>query len=220
MILVPIKDFADAKHRLAEVLSPEERTELARAMFADVLSALAQVDAAIAIVTRDAEAIALAREFCPRASIIHDPQNAGETEAIAAATDEAMARGAQFSLVIPGDAPLVTAAEIEQVLSAAPAEGSVLAPAADNEGTNAILRRPANLFPLRFGNHSFAPHLRAAQATGKTAIVLRLPGLALDIDRPDDLVALAIAPGETRSQRLVRQWRVTERVKQPAAEQR
>ena len=55
----------------------------------------------------------------------------------------------------------------------APDEGSVLVPAADGRGTNAAFRRPANLFPLRFGNDSFKPHLAAAQATGKV-----VPGLA------------------------------------------
>jgi 2-phospho-L-lactate guanylyltransferase len=231
VILVPVKDFACAKHRLAEVLDPTERCELARAMFTDVLSALAQFDMAhplfrgaklrpVGIVTRDADAVALAQEICgERCEVIRDAENAGETEAIAAATKSVVQRGAQFTLVIPGDAPLVTAAEIEQVLDAAPEEGTVLAPAVDGEGTNAILRRPGNLFPLRFGNHSFAPHLRAAQATGKPAIVLHLPGVALDVDRPDDLLALAAAPGETRAQRLVRQWQKSGRVRSTRAEQ-
>jgi len=36
--------------------------------------------------------------------------------------------------------------------------------------------------------------------------VLPLPGIALDVDNPEDLRTLATAPGETRAQRLVRQW--------------
>ena len=216
MILIPIKDFATAKQRLAEVLSEAQRSELARAMFADVLAVLTSVPErpAIAVVTRDAEALAMAhRSGC---QAIHDRENAGETEAIVAATEVAMARGAQFTLVIPGDAPLVKTEEISLLLSSAPSEGSVLAPAADGEGTNAVLRRPGALFPLRFGNHSFAPHLRAAHATGKAVVVLRLPGLALDIDRPADLATLAAAPGNTRAQQLVREWKVAERVGKPA----
>jgi 2-phospho-L-lactate guanylyltransferase len=222
MILVPVKDFANAKSRLAPVLSRAEREQLARAMFANVLNALCEArhpllsaarPAAIGIVTRDPEAIAMAQQICPagRYEIVHDEQNAGETEAIAAATQGAIARGAKFTLVIPGDAPLVTAAEIEQVLDAAPAEGTVLAPARDGEGTNAILRRPGDLFPLRFGNHSFAPHVCTAQATGKPVVILHLAGVALDIDRPEDLAALAAAAGELRAQRLVRDWRVAKR---------
>jgi 2-phospho-L-lactate/phosphoenolpyruvate guanylyltransferase len=82
--------------------------------------------------------------------------------------------------------------------------------AADGRGTNAIWRRPAGLFPARFGNDSFEPHHAAAQGTRKPCVVLSLPGIALDVDNPSDLRALAAAPGETRAQRLVRQWQLAD----------
>jgi 2-phospho-L-lactate/phosphoenolpyruvate guanylyltransferase len=82
----------------------------------------------------------------------------------------------------------------------------VLAPAADGRGTNAAFRRPANLFPLCFGNDSFKPHLAAARATGKPCIVLQLPGIAVDVDNPADLQQLLAHPGETRTQSLLRRW--------------
>ena len=85
-------------------------------------------------------------------------------------------------------------------------QDSVLVPAADGRGTNAVLRRPAGLFPLRFGNDSFKPHLAAVQVTRKPCVVLSLPGIALDVDSPADLKDLANSPGETRAQRLVRRW--------------
>jgi 2-phospho-L-lactate guanylyltransferase len=65
------------------------------------------------------------------------------------------------------------------------------------------------LFPLRFGNDSFKPHHAAAQATGKPCIVLNLPGIAVDVDNPADLQQLISLPGETRAQRLARQYAVT-----------
>ena len=122
------------------------------------------------------------------------------------------ARSTEFesTLVIPGDIPLIQSWELEKIIAAAPAEGSVLVPAADGRGTNAIFRRPAGLFPARFGNDSFKPHHAAAQATGKPCVVLSLPGIALDVDNPEDLRTLAAAPGETRAQRLIRQWDLAE----------
>src|SRR5439155_21763435 len=62
------------------------------------------------------------------------------------------------------------------------------------------------LFPLRFGNDSFKPHLAAARATKKPCVVLTLPGIALDVDCPSDLQQPAAAPGDTRAQRLAREW--------------
>jgi 2-phospho-L-lactate guanylyltransferase len=112
--------------------------------------------------------------------------------------------------VIPADIPLVTGYELDRVMAEAPSEGTVLVPSADGRGTNAVLRSPAALFPLRFGNDSFKPHFAAARATGFPCTTLSLPGIALDIDSPQDLQQLAAAPGDTRSQRLARQWDLTE----------
>jgi 2-phospho-L-lactate guanylyltransferase len=112
--------------------------------------------------------------------------------------------------VIPGDIPLIQVWELERIFEAAPAEGSVFVPSADGRGTNAAWRRPAGLFPLRFGNDSFKPHLAAARATQKPCVVLSLPGIALDVDNPLDLRQLAAAPGETRAQHLIRQWDLTD----------
>jgi 2-phospho-L-lactate guanylyltransferase len=115
-------------------------------------------------------------------------------------------RGLVFTLVIPGDIPLIQASELEQIFLRAPEEGSLLVPAADGRGTNAAFRRPPDLFPLRFGNDSFQPHLAVARATGKPCEVLHLPRIALDVDSPEDLRELLSRPGATRSQSLLRRW--------------
>jgi len=210
MILVPVKNLATAKQRLASVLDQAARTELAKAMLCDVLEVLAAWAnrLKVAIVTSDPFAIDLAGQF--GFQVIHDDRNRGETDAIEMATAKCEQRGVQSTLVIPGDIPLIRVGELEAIFQAAPAEGSVLVPAADRRGTNAALRRPARLFPLRFGNDSFQPHLTAARATGKPCVVLELSGIALDVDRPADLRVLAEATGETRSQRLARQWEIAD----------
>jgi 2-phospho-L-lactate guanylyltransferase len=210
MILIPVKSLTNAKQRLASVLDQATRTELAQAMLLDVIETLYawanRPD--VGIVTSDPFALELARRF--EFQIIPDHANRSETDAIEMATRVCETRGADSTLVIPGDIPLVRASELEQILQAAPAEGSVLVPAADGRGTNAVWRRPPGVFPLRFGNDSFKPHLAAARATQKPCVVLSLPGIALDVDNPSDLQQLADAPGETRAQRLARQWDLTD----------
>jgi 2-phospho-L-lactate guanylyltransferase len=206
MILIPVKNLAVAKQRLASVLDQSARTELAQAMLFDVLQTLSTCKhrPPVALVTNDPFACQLALRF--NFEVIEDRVNSGETDAIEMATQVCLARGIDSTLVVPGDIPLIQSWELEEILKSAPEEGSVLVPAADGRGTNAILRRPAALFSLRFGNDSFKPHLAAAQATQKPCVVLELPGIALDVDRPSDLKQLASAPGETSSQQLVRQW--------------
>jgi 2-phospho-L-lactate/phosphoenolpyruvate guanylyltransferase len=206
VILVPVKNLSGAKQRLAAVLDQLARTELAQAMLHDVLTALHDWESRpqVAVVSSDPYAVRLAREYS--FDVIPDADNPGETGAIEMATRVCVERGAESTLVIPADIPLIRWWELEEILQKAPTEGSVLVPAADGRGTNAAFRRPANLFPLRFGNDSFKPHLAAAQNTGKTCIVLELPGIAVDVDNPEDLRELVESVGETRSQRLARQY--------------
>src|SRR5579863_6120575 len=196
MILIPVKDLSGAKQRLAAVLDQPARTELAQAMLFDVLEAVAawKNRPEVALVTSDSFASDLAMQH--GFQVIPDGDNQGETAAITMATQLCEGRGIESTLVIPGDIPLVTAHELERILTGAPTEGSVLVPAADGRGTNAAFRRPAGLFPLCFGNDSFKPHLAAACVTRKPCVVLRLPGIALDVDNPAELRLLAQSPGE------------------------
>ncbi len=181
-------------------------------MLHDVLSALHgwKNGPAVGIVTGDPFAIELAREFS--FEVIPDQENPGETGAIEMATRVCVERGIDSTLVIPADIPLLQRWELEEILRQAPSEGTVLVPAGDRRGTNAAFRRPANLFPLRFGNDSFKPHHAAALATGKPCIVLSMPGIAVDVDTPSDLKQLLSFPGETRAQRLARGWNLDDRL--------
>lgn len=206
MILVPIKNTLTAKQRLASVLDQPSRTRLAQAMLHDVLSTLYawKNRPGVGIVTSDPYATELATSY--EFEVIPDPENPGETGAIEMATRLCVERGEDSTLVIPADIPLIQVWELEEILKNAPSEGTVLVPAADARGTNAAFRRPPNLFPLRFGNDSFKPHHAAAQATGKACIVLRLPGIAVDVDNPEDLHQLISLPGDSRAQRLAREY--------------
>jgi 2-phospho-L-lactate/phosphoenolpyruvate guanylyltransferase len=208
MILIPVKNLATAKQRLAVIADQTARTELAQAMLCDVLEIVSRVSAAsdVAIVTSDPFALGVANQF--GFNVITDPANRSETDAIERATQFCAVRGVESTLVIPGDIPLVQAWELEKIFVSARDRGSVLVPSGDGRGTNAIYRRPAGLFPLHFGNDSFKPHVAAAQRSAQPFTILTLPGIALDIDTPSDLQQLVSTRGETRAQCLARQWQL------------
>jgi 2-phospho-L-lactate/phosphoenolpyruvate guanylyltransferase len=208
MILVPVKDLKNAKQRLAAMLDQAARTQLAQAMLEDVLEALASWSArpGVALVTRDPFGLQLASRF--DFEVIMDHANTSETDAIAMATHICETRHVESTLVIPADIPFIAQEELAQIYASAPAQGSVLVPASDGRGTNAAFRRPAGLFPLRFGNDSFQPHLAAAEATGMPCVVLKLAGIGIDVDNPADLKQLIEAPGQRKSQVLARQWKL------------
>jgi len=175
-------------------------------MLLDVMTATAGVRNRldVALVTGDVRAKELAREF--GFDVIEDTRNESETAAIELATAECEQRGYQTTVVIPGDIPLITSDELNRVLDAAPAAGAVFVPAYDRRGSNCILRRPASLIPLRFGNDSFLPHCEAMRKTGKELVILELSGIGLDIDNPHELDLLVQRDGETNAQRLLREW--------------
>lgn len=204
MLLIPVKNLVNAKQRLSLVLDQPERTELAQTMLLDVLTAVASSNTDVSLVTSDPYALELAQQF--RFDVIAETSNPGETGAIEMATRVCENRGIETTIVIPADIPLIQSDELDQVIAAAPKEGTVIVPASDGRGTNAILRNPAGLIPLRFGNDSFKPHHAAACATGKPCVVLSFSGIGLDIDNPSDLVDLACSAGETHAQQLVRRW--------------
>jgi len=212
--VVPAKDFTQAKQRLADVLSADQRRALFAAMFEDVLAALGATAAlaGVLVVTRDATAAVLARRY--GAVVLEEAANRGQSAAVATAAAWLAARhDAEGMLAVPGDVPLATAAEFAQVIAAHGASPAMtIVPARDGRGSNCLVCSPPELIDFQFGNDSCAPHLRAARAAGVTPRVLRLPGLGLDIDRPDDLAALVQMSGYTRAQQWLRANAVAERL--------
>lgn len=187
-LLIPIKDLTRAKQRLAPVLSSAERSALATRMMERTLAEAARVRLAdrIAIVTSYPPAVALATSL--GMEVIREERQISESESVDFGSVEVMRRGASAVLRIPIDLLLLTADDIDSVFAADTGEPIVvLAPSRDGTGTNAILRRPPDLFPSHFGPGSFARHLAAASEIGVSCVVIENPRIALDLDDPSDL---------------------------------
>lgn len=186
--IVPVKDTQASKQRLGACLTGEQRRALALVMLEDVLAAIAVATGLerCLIVTVDPEATAMAGRLGAR--VLTEGATQGHTGAVMAAARLLAAEGAGGFLTLPGDIPGVSPAEIAQLLAAhrgAPA--FTIAPAHDELGSNAVACSPPGAVPLRFGDNSFFPHLDAARRAGIAPTVLHLPGIALDIDTPEDL---------------------------------
>jgi 2-phospho-L-lactate/phosphoenolpyruvate guanylyltransferase len=209
---VPVKDLENAKQRLVRLLTPGERSELARAMLGDVLRALAgaRLDR-VWVVTRELAVAMIAHPL--GAQPLAEEENRGHTAAVARAQVEAMQLGATVFMTVPGDVPCVTTEEIRALIdAAATARAAVFAPSRSGLGTNGVALQPPDAMRLRFGEPSFDNHVAAARALGLAPRVLSLPGLALDIDAADDVAALLERPAVTETQRLLSGWRLPERL--------
>lgn len=202
--IIPVKETEGAKQRLAPLLSPALRQQLALAMLEDVLAAIAGMRGlgGAILVTVDPQAEMLARRY--GMATIADGAHDGHTGAVNAGARHLVAQGRGTLLTVPGDLPLVTAAELEELIAAhGPAPAFTIAPAHDDLGSNAILMSPPQAVTLRFGEDSFFPHLAAARAAGIEPCVMRLPGIAFDIDNPQDLHHFARLGSATRAGTLI-----------------
>jgi len=187
--VLPVKEMAGAKERLSPLLSPTERVALMRVMVGEVLAALtaARGLAGVAVVTLDDWATEAARQAGAR--VITEGARTGHTGSVTAAARVLQAEGATGVLTMPGDIPALTAAEVEALLDGH-ARFSI-APSHDEMGSNGVVLTPPDVVKLRFGDDSYRPHLAAARAAGVEPRVVRLPGVAMDIDHPADLELFA-----------------------------
>ena len=210
--VLPVKDRDRAKQRLAGILSARERAELFGAMVEDVLSALAAAGlAGILVVTRDATTQRLAAGYGAR--VLVEEENWGHTAASRLGARALAEEGAAGMVQLPADIPLVTRDDIGALLRAhGEAPAVTLAPSRDQRGSNAVACSPPDLLPLCFGDDSFLPHLRRAQALGIEPRIVQRPGLALDVDTPGDLAAFLAAPSPTRTYAYLAESGITRRI--------
>jgi 2-phospho-L-lactate guanylyltransferase len=195
--LIPMKDLAGAKMRLADVLDRNERSELALAMLTDVIEACRASGCfdVIAVVSSDSEVFWHAREL--GAKPLAEPATlSGLNNGLTFAQRYMARRVAVAELVIlPADIPLVRADDVRAVVDALGAQGerAAIVRARDN-GTNALAMRPPEAVPMRFGRSSADAHVAAAREGGVEMIELANERLAFDVDAPEDLEALASLP--------------------------
>lgn len=185
-VAVPVRAFEGAKSRLGAVLDAEERHDLVESMLRTTIAAALATPGVVEVivVSPDPEALGVAEAAGGRPL----PQrsrglNPALQEARAAATGERL-------LILPGDLPTVTPADLAQVLAAGDAAGSpsvILVPDRHRRGTNALLLDPPDAIDPAFGGDSRAGHAWLAESAD---IPFReLAGvLELDLDTPDDLL--------------------------------
>jgi 2-phospho-L-lactate guanylyltransferase len=191
---VPVKAFNGAKQRTGLVVTPAQRELLAATMLEDVLDALAGATrlAGILVNTIDPAAADLAARYGAR--VVTEGALDGHTGAVNGMARVLAAKGRGAMLTVPGDIPRLTSAEIDAVVSSCGDVPSfTIVPAHDELGSNAVLCAPPFSVPLRFGDDSYFPHLMAARAHGIEPMIVRLPGIGLDIDHPADLRAFMAA---------------------------
>lgn len=205
-VIIPVKALAGAKSRLAPVLNARQRYHLALQLLQHtfrLLQPLLQEEliAGFVVVSNDKSVLALAEEY--RGTGLPELEGTIPT---ATHLNPALAQAARWCkenrrasalLIMPSDLPLLKTEDLREILSYLklnPTEPlAVIAPDRHEQGTNALLLRPPNLlnFNYYFGERSFGYHLSAmGHLPGVQLKICIRPGLAFDLDQPEDLAAL------------------------------
>jgi len=184
VVVIPMKPLAGAKERLAPALNPGERRRLSLAMLADVIAAARRFER-VWVLNSDPDAAAVAIDAGVE-PILDPAPGLGLNASLTEATKRSLDEGANGVLIVSADVPAVSAEDLEALSDKA---GLALAPDRSGSGTNALWRAPANAIEVAFGTSSRAAHERLAREAALDVRVIDRPGLALDVDTPDDLAA-------------------------------
>jgi len=192
--ILPVKRFARAKQRLGASVADPLRLELAEAMVADVLLALARTESIerTILVTGERSVAAAARER--GAIVIEDDHEQGQPAAATLGVRRALVEGIERVLCVPGDCPTLDPTELDALLRTGSDDRHepevVIVPDRHGAGTNGLLLAPPDAISPSFGPGSCERHRALARAAGAVCRVEHVPSLLLDIDTGDDLDVL------------------------------
>lgn len=197
--VVLVKPFRLAKQRLSGVLDTDERTELARVMLEDVLSAVDACESlsGVIVVTADRAAAAVARRH--EAIVLMETAPVGMNAAVVRVLKYLTGRSDAGIVVVPADVPHVSPADIEEMIALIDRTPAIALVRSSDGGTNVLACRPSGVIAPSFGPDSFNAHCAAAVQKGITPTVCLAPHLSLDIDRHEDLDAFVARESATRT---------------------
>jgi 2-phospho-L-lactate/phosphoenolpyruvate guanylyltransferase len=197
--IIPVKRFGHAKQRLLEALDRPQRAALVRAMLADVLRATTAAERIERVIVVTAEgraeriALAHARRVATPIEVLQEHGDRGHPEAATLGIVRAKALGAECVALLPGDCPLLDASELDTALERMRPGRVAVVPDRHGTGTNALVMSPPDAISPGFGPDSRERHTYRAERAGFEVAVESLASLALDLDTPGDLEAVAEA---------------------------
>jgi 2-phospho-L-lactate guanylyltransferase len=184
-VIVPHRGLDASKSRLSPVLSPDERGELAAHLLRRVLRIARQAVPEVVVISPSPDLGELVQASGARLLV---QQGMGLNAGLDQAREAAVAEGIETLVVLHGDLPELDVPDVEALMAAIPSEGGVaIAPDRAGNGTNGLALQPPRVIPFRFGVGSLAAHREAAESSGAPFVMVERPGLAFDLDTPDDL---------------------------------
>jgi 2-phospho-L-lactate guanylyltransferase len=188
-LVIPVKSLRDGKTRLSSVLDPVKRRAFMDRLLVRTLNQAATfpgLDRTLIVSACDetrARAIALGAHSL-------DESGCGLNAALKLAHASIRQQDATQLIVVPCDLPFLRAEDLQHLSQLATSGNIVIAPDRRMRGTNGLCFDATLEFSFEFGPDSYARHKNNARRLQRDYASAERPGLAFDVDTPDDLAEL------------------------------
>ncbi len=201
--LLPVKRLEHTKLRLAGVLTRAQRRQLSCCMVEDILNTLDKTDviAGVTVISCDEAVISMAVNH--GADVLNTGVDHGYAVDVLQGVESIADKAIDKVIIIPADVPELDDTDLT-LLDQVHEEGITLCPADNDGGTNGLVFTPPLAICLMYGENSFDEFCRETERRQAPVNIAKPDGLARDIDRPDDLLALRRQSNGNRTWRYVR----------------
>ena len=183
--IIPVKTFSKAKTRLN--LQQTSKEEICGLMLQEVLQTISDcklVDETV-LVSKDEAALKIGRQFNTVEIFDHE---SGVNDAINLADQYLSDKKFDCSVIFPQDIPIMTSSDIDSLLGfIKSAKSVIIVPSRQFNGTNALVRCPADLMKTRYDMGSYTFQVDAASTSTKNISIALIRRIMLDIDDESDL---------------------------------
>lgn len=195
--VLPVKKYSVGKSRLSAFYSESKLTELNRYLFESTFTKLKNIlePNQILVVSQEEAALNWCSEHGGVALAEVEPSSLNS--AVAQAQQYIKDHGGGQVLVLPSDLPLMTATDINSLLSLGDGGRKlVIIPDHYQSGTNALLMSEPDLIQPRFGAGSFRKHTKQALMKKAELIVYLNENIQWDLDTSLELCRIIEAQSE------------------------
>jgi 2-phospho-L-lactate guanylyltransferase len=187
--IVPVKSFENAKSRFGSLLSMHERIKLSGMLLERTICTLKKTPTIqrILLVSSDTRIKGIASKY--GVTFLEESKEAGVNSAVRLADKFCISAGADASLVLPTDLPLIVPEDIDIMCKTVLEKDScvILCPSYKFDGSNVLFRKPCNIIRTSYDKNSYPNHVLAGIRSNANTRVLFLNRLMIDIDTVNDI---------------------------------
>jgi 2-phospho-L-lactate/phosphoenolpyruvate guanylyltransferase len=189
--VIPMKSLHSAKSRLSNILTAQQRKNLAMYLLDATIKELKKSNfiSEIIIVSNDK---ALKQYSCINNLRFIKDSDEGVNQAVILADKYCIDKGINANIVIPQDLPFISAKEIDKIctISNKYHKCIIICPSKRFDGTNVLFRKPPDVIKTHYDNNSYMNHLKEAYKFKIPVESLDIVKLRFDLDTKEDLLEL------------------------------